>query len=551
MLRSANSRYLLATAALLVIAFSTLGGCRDSNRQSAVSAPPSTPQSGGTLVIGTKNDLMSVNPVVVAIDASTQSVLDRLFLSLFEELPDFAEHPPTFGPQIAQQLSWSKDRLRLQIELRDDLVWSDGVPLTAADVVWTWQVQTSSEISWNQASSKESILAVEALGDHSVRVEFARRTDSPLWDLNEGAILPKHAWSRLPLTRWREDPDWFLDHLVVSGPYRLERWDRQQQVILSRNEKYFDPDLPRIDRLVFKQVPLEFNQIGQLLSGQLDFVVNVPVEEAGQAEGVGDVLLVPYPAGQYNFICWNLDNPLFSDGQIRRALTMAIDRQAIVDAVLFGRAVISTSPILSSVWAYNRDLEPWPYDPEASRNLLAELGWRDTDGDAVLDRQGRPFEFELLTNAGSRPRVDATVMIQEQLRRIGIDVEVRSLEFNTLSDLVLRHDFDSVLLGWSVDTSLDQTSIFHSSSIANGSNFGSYSNPELDRLIEVSNNELDNERRAEVLGRIQAIIHRDQPYTFLWESQRLAGISSRVQGASPNALDPLFHIETWWLLPKS
>ncbi|MEJ2086121.1 MAG: ABC transporter substrate-binding protein, partial [Acidobacteriota bacterium] len=501
MVRSANSTCLLATVALLVVAFSTLAGCSDSVDQSAVSDLPPTPRRGGTLVIATKNDLMSVNPVVVAVDASTQSVLDRLFLSLFEELPDFAEHPPTFGPQIAKQWSWSEDRLILRVELRDDLFWSDGVPLTSEDVVWTWQVQTSSEISWNQAGSKESILAVEALEDHLVRVEFRQQTDSPLWDLNEGAILPKHVWSRLPLSRWRHEADWFVDHLVTSGPYRLERWDRQQQVILTRNERYFDPELPRIDRLVFKQVPLEFNQVGQLLSGQLDFVVNVPVEEAGEAERVGDVALVPYPAGQYNFICWNLENPLFSDVQVRRALTMAIDREAIVDSVLFGRAVVSNSPILSSVWAYNRDLEPWPYDPERSRKLLAELGWHDTDGDAVLDRQGQPFEFELLTNAGSRPRVDATVMIQEQLRRLGIDVKVRSLEFNSLSELVLRHDFESVLLGWSVDTSLDQTSIFHSNSIEDGSNFGSYSNPELDRLIEMSNSELDSERRAEVLAR--------------------------------------------------
>lgn len=538
-----------AIGAIFVGLLSILG-CRPEPEGDTLTAQPVEPQRGGTMVIATKSDLAGVNPLIGQINASTQSVLDRMFLELFDERPDFADHPPTFEPEIALERTWSEDHLRLRIALRDDLVWSDGVPLTADDVVWTWRMQTSEEIQWNQAGSKEDITSIRALSDHVVEVLYSERSDSQIWDLNEGAILPKHAWSRLPASRWHENLDWFVEHLVVSGPYQLERWDRGQQVVLRRNESYADPDLPRIDRLVFKQVPEERNQVGQLLSGQLDFVLNVPLEDTQESSRTRDVVFKPYPGGQYNFICWNLLNPLFSAVHTRQALTMAIDRQAIIDAALFGRAKLSDSPILSTVWAHNRELEPWPYDPKRALALLAREGWTDTDEDGVLDLDGQPFAFELLTNVGSRPRVDATVMIQEQLRRVGIDVRVRNLEFNTLSELVYSHRFDAFLLGWSVDTSLDQGSIFHSRSIDKAGNLGSYSNPELDRLIDLSNSDVDADARARALGRIQEIIHYEQPYTFLWESERLAGISKRVQGATPNALDPLFEIETWWLLPS-
>ena len=500
------------------------------------------------MVIGTGADLASVNQLVPATDAFTQTVLDRLFLSLFEEQPDFAEQPPTFDAQIASEWSWSSDHLTLDVELRDDLVWSDGVALTSEDVVWTWQMQTSEKINWNQANSKENIVAIEALDPTRLRVRFAEKNDSQIWDLNEGVILPKHAWSRLPLEQWPVDLGWFVDHLVTSGPYRLDRWDREQQIVLSRNPLYFDPDLPLIDRLVFRVVPQPVNQIGQLFSGQLDFINNVPIREAGGSTAPEGVGFKAYWAGRYGFVCWNLENPLFAETEVRQALTMAIDRQALVDTLWFGRAKIATSPIPSSVWAHNRDLEPFPYDPKEATRRLAEHGWSDTNADGILDRQGENFAFELMTNSNSGIRVDAAVMIQEQLRRVGIEVKVVKVDFAALGAAVYSHDFEAALLGLSIDTSLDQTAIFHSSS-ADGKrmNFGSYSNPDVDRLIELSNTDLDTAQKKATLDELQSIIHLDQPYTFLWESQRLAGLSTRVQNADPNATDPLFRIETWWL----
>ena len=232
---------------------------------------------------------------------------------------------------------------------------------------------------------------------------------------------------------------------------------------------------------------------------------------------------------------------------MRRALTMAIDRQALVDALWFGHARVASSPIPSSVWAHNDELRPLPYDPEAASAIFADLGWEDTDGDGFRDLEGRNLTFELITNTSSAVRVDAAVMIQDQLRRVGIQMEIQRLEFNTLIEMALAHDFDAMLSGWTIDTSLDLSYAFHSESIPDGYNFGGFSNPKVDRLLDEVRTLDTPEEQGRKLAEIQEILHQQQPYTFLWEPQRLTGTALLLRDAQPNALDPFYGIDGWWL----
>lgn len=513
------------------------------------SAPP-TPASGGTLIVGVNSDLSGVNQLVAATDSFTQQILNRMFLHLFEEQPDYAEHPPTMAPSLAETWTWSEDHLELAIELRRDVLWSDGTPVTATDVHWTWQAQIDPEIGWGLSQMKDAIIEMEIVGPHSLLVRWSRAYPGQMTDLNEGVILPQHAWAEPPPTEWRENAQWFVEHLVVNGPFTLDSWSPQQDIVLVRNERYHEPGLPYLDKVVFRIVPETTNQIRQLLAGDLDYVDQVPPAEAATIEASPTLRLVSYWRRQYNFLCWNLRRPILGEAAVRRALTGAIDRQSLVDTLWFGHARVAVSPIISSVWARDPELEPWPYDPQASRRELEALGWLDDDGDGFLERDGQALAFELLTNANSDVRVDAAVMIQEQLRRIGVAVEVETLEFNTVIRRSLEDEFDAVLGAWTIDTSLDLTYAFHSDSVGDGYNFGDYENPALDVLIDEGRFEIDPDRRVALLREAQRIIHLDQPYTFLWESRKLAGLSHRVQDAEPNSLSPYFKLREWWLLPE-
>ena len=533
---------MLTLVSLLVLSFA----CQRGDQQGETATRSATPLRGGTLVVAISNDIHGINPLISGADSQTTAVLDRLFLHLFEEQPDYHEHPPTFAPSLVESFEWSADATLLELELRSEVSWSDGVPVTAEDVRWTWQAQTDPDLAWGYAQSKENIRDVEVTGPHSLEIHFHRASPSQLADLNEGVILPRHAWGDLPFAEWRSNESWFVEQLVVNGPFDLESWTRQEQIVLRRNEAFPRPGLPRVDRVIYRVVPQKQNQIGELLAGEVDFVEQVPPSEVGRLEQ-REIQILRFWARQFNYICWNTGRPLFADPEVRRALTLAIDRQEIVDALWYGFARVAVSPFLTSTWAHDPDLEALPFDLEASRRILQSKGWSDTDQDGILDLEGQPFSFELITNTGSPVRNDAAVMVQEHLRRAGIQVRLRQLEFNTVVSRALEHDFDALLGGWDIDTSMDLTYAFHTESIENGYNFGQFSDPEVDRLIDAANLETDPIVRVQQLREIEAIVHRTQPYTFLWEPQRLSAASKRLRDATPSSVSPYFRLEDWWL----
>jgi peptide/nickel transport system substrate-binding protein len=552
MLRSAIRRSVVPLALPLAVAL-LAGGCRGSEREvSATAAQPAAaeaPRRGGTVVTGWTAEPAGVNELILPSLVINSEVIFRLFRHLAQEQPDFTDHPPTFAPELATSWEWSPDHKVLTFHLREDAVWSDGVPITAEDVRWTWQAQTHPDVAWDSIDAKEEITDVEVVGPHTVRFHFSRVYPAQFLNANEGVILPKHAWSRLPFSEWRRNADWFGRNLVVSGPFTLASWDPGQQLVLARNERYYEQDVPYLDRVVMRFISDQASLLPQLLSGDLDFVSQITPADVQRVESSPRLELRTYWVNLYVAIGWNNEHPLFSDPEVRRALTLATDRQTIVDTLLgrFGR--VATSPVPSIVWAHNRSIQPWPYQPEEARRILAAKGWRDSDGDGILDKDGRPFAFELLTNSGNQLRVDAMVMVQDQLKKIGVQVEPRQIEFNTLATRTTEGDFEAALVGFSVDTSLDLTSGFHSRSITEASNYMRYRNPEVDRLIEQAALQPEMERMKPYLDRIQQILHREQPLTFLWESQRLTAINKRVQNARPTLLSAFFNLQEWWVRP--
>ena len=492
--------------------------------------------------------MKGVNQLVSGGVAFTREVIGLMFLSLFRELPDFEEHPPTFEPNLAESWEFSDDRLLLTVRLRPGVVWSDGAPVTAEDVRWTWQAQTDPRVGWVYGDGMEHVRDVEIVDPLTLRFHFERAYASQLADINGGRILPKHVWSELPFEEWAESEEWFQSHLVVNGPFKLTSWRRLEEMVLERNESYYraDEGLPRLDRVVFRVIPDRSIQVTQLLRGEIDFMPRVDMVDLPRLEQAEEARLLPYWHRLYTYISWNGSNPLFSQPEVRRALTLAIDRQTIIDTLRPGRAKIASSPIISSAWAHPDDLEPWPFDPGTAREILASHGW-EPDEDGVLERDGQPFSFALATNAASRSWGAIATMVQEQLGAIGIEVIVHPMEFNTMIAKMGDHDYDAAIGAFGIDTSLDLHSMFHSDSIDNGYNFSGYSDPRVDELIESARQQVEAFDAGPMLIEIQEILHRDQPFTFLWEPQRLSAARANLQEVRPNSVSTYQNLDHWWL----
>ncbi|HWM91009.1 MAG TPA: ABC transporter substrate-binding protein [Thermoanaerobaculia bacterium] len=540
-------------AALLVLAIlSVLAGCNGGGEEKgnptpAPAAATGEPQRGGTVVIGWSAGPTGINEVISHSTLVTTEVIRNTFPQLLEEMPDFEEHPPTFGPLLARSYEWSPDRKALTVHLRENAVWSDGVPITADDVRFTWQAQKHPDVAWTESYMKEHITDVEVVSPKTARFHFSHIYAKQLQDANEGGILPKHAWEKIPFSKWRENADWFVENLVVSGPFTVASWEPQQEVVLVRNPRFWDKSRPYLDKVVVRNIPDAASLITQLLSGAVDFAPQVQPADIERLQADDQVRVIPFWHRLYVFVCWNLRDPMFADAEVRRALTLGIDRQTIVDTLFpQGMARVAVSPIVQSVWAFDRSLGPLPYNPQESRRILESKGWRDTDGDGVLDKGGKPFSFVLLSNAGNQQRNDAVVMIQQQLKQVGIRVEPRIVEFNSLVTDAQDGRFEAMVFGLGMDTSLDVSANFGSNSEREG-NFGAYKNPELDRLMAEAMAKPEIRQAKPLLDRIQQTIHRDQPITFLWESQRLSAVNRRVRDVRPNVLFSLYNLEDWWV----
>jgi peptide/nickel transport system substrate-binding protein len=296
---------------------------------------------------------------------------------------------------------------------------------------------------------------------------------------------------------------------------------------------------------VFRIIPEQTTELTELLTGRLDLVRAIQPAESERLENSGSARLLAYPSRAYTFLAWNTANPLFEDARVRRALTLALDRQAIVDALLYGYGAVAVTDVMPFQWQFAEDIQPWPYNVEQARELLADAGWTDTDGDGIVDKDGRPFRFVLETNQGNDLREDIIVIVQNDLRDVGIDVQPRLAEWNSLIDRLKQKDFEAVVSGWSVDFKFDPSETL---SCGGGVyNYPSYCNPDADALVEAALTTLDQEEARPLWHQYQEIIHQDQPYTFLFYLTERLGVSERLEGVTADARGHLVSVTDWWL----
>lgn len=496
---------------------------------------------GDTLVVGTIGDADALNPLV-STTRGASDVEGLLFLGLTRTNPDFSH-----APLLAKSWEFSPDHLELTFKLRDDVYWHDGVKTTAHDVKFTHERAIDPAIGWSAIKWKEHLKDVVVVDDYTVKFIFTRVYPYQLMDASVGEILPKHLLEKVPAAEWKSAA--FNRNPVGNGPYKFKEWKAQSHIVVEANDRYF-MGRPPLDRIIFKVIPDQENLILQLKSQQIDLMEMVPPKFFQDLSRVPHLQGYVYPSRAYGYIGWNLKNPLFQSRKVRQALTHAINRQEIIDSVLFGFGEICKGPVHPIIWAHKPDVPDFPYNPERARQLLAEEGWKDTDGDGWLDQGGRRFEFTLKTNKGNQIREDICVIVQDQLKKVGIKVNPTLLEWTIFSEDLNKKNFEAAVAGWSVGLKMDLTTMWHSKSIPDKFNFVSYSNPEVDRLIEEAQFEMDREKARAMWHRAQDLIAEDQPYTFLYVPKQINFLHKRFKNVQMETVGWNYNVIQWWV-PKA
>ena len=463
------------------------------------------PPKVNQLVISSIGDASYLNPVL-AQDSASSEINGFVFNGLIK----YDRNLQNFVGELAE--SWkvkAGPEPEITFLLRKGVRWHDGKDFTAHDVKFTYDKIMDEKTNTVRRSSYELVKKAEVLDPHAFRVTY-RQPFSPGLETWGIGIIPKHLLEKedINTTAFNRRP-------IGTGAFRFVEWVTDEKIVVEANAQYFE-GRPLLDRIIYRIIPETSLSEMEILTQGIDYSGIYP-HQYRRISQIPFLKAYSQPSLGYTYIGYNQKHAVFQDKKVRQALTHAINREEIVQYVLYGLGAVSSGPFPNHLWYSNPNVKPLPYDPQKARQLLAEAGWKDTNGDGILDHEGKPFRFTLITNSGNETRRDVGVLVQRQLRELGIDVTFELYEWSVfLSNFINVKHFDACILGWGLSVDPDAYEIWHSSQIEKGFNFISYRNPEIDRLWEDGRKEYDIERRKQIYWRIHELMAEDQPYTFLY-----------------------------------
>jgi peptide/nickel transport system substrate-binding protein len=504
---------------------------------------------GGAVVLALLSEPDTFNPYLTT-TADVDEMLKFIFPQLMEEQPDYSKGPPEFTPYAADSWETSADGLSITFHLNKDMAWGDGVPVTADDVKYSWETAKNADVAWVSNSIKDFIDDVKVVDPKTVVLHYTKVYPYQIMDANDGFIIPKHVFSKIPYKDWRTQASWTSQAALGAGPYQVAEYTPQERIVLKANPKYFKKGLPRIQTVTFRIIKSHQAQRDALLSGGLDVYQTVNPLEARRILDEGRFRLYNCRSRGFTYIGWNCKKAPLDDPEVRRAMTLGIDREDLVEAAYVGYGDLCTSPILSTMWAHDETLQPWPYDTDEAEKVLQSRGWK-RGGDGVYAKDGKRLSLTILTNSVNEIRKRICEKIQANLKLIGVEMKIELVEPNQLTERLRNHEFEVEYGAWYVATKVDEKPTWHSSSQGrDGYNWIAYTNPRVDEIIDTARTMSDFKAAKVLWKEFQQIIHKEQPYTFVAEPRQLNAYSKRIHGVLSAATTPYFNVDEWWVDAK-
>jgi len=459
-------------------------------------------------------------------------------------------------------------------EAREGVLWHDGVPFTIDDALFSMDIIKNPNVDAPHLRNYyKDVEKWEKVGKNGIKFTYARPYFKALSFCGGYAIFPKHLYQ---VDKYKDDPkglgEYFNKHAsnqapIGTGPFKFEKWEKGKTLSIVRNDKwwaqsvkatYVDPAQPYLDRIEFVMINNKAASLKELQNGKIDADFDIEQDtwmkdETNSPEFKSKFVRALHLAPMTTYIGWNEERPYFQDKNVRKAMTMLIDRKRILKEVHYDLGLEVTGPNFVYGPANDPTIKPWPYDVKAAKKLLREAGWVDTDDDGILDKDGVKFEFEYLIHNARDYHQKIADIVKESIEQAGIKVNIRKLDWQVFADQVKSHKYDAVryAVGEPDPAEPDPYQHWHSSQIADkGDNFVSYKNQRVDEIIELGRQEFDEAKRNASYREIHRIVHEDQPWTFLFCFYETFFYSNRCRNVKLYKIgsDPYNLAE--WYIPK-
>lgn len=480
-----------------------------------------------TLYMSYSSNVGRLNPLL-ATDSTSSEISGWLFDALLKY-----DKNGKIVPQIAKSFRFL-DPITLEIKLKDNVKWFDGKGVDAKDVVFTYEFAKNPKVFTPYVEDFRKVASVKALDSKTVIIKYKEPYFKALetWLM---PLLPEHILKNdeSPMTsKFNFAP-------IGNGAYKLAKLEQGADIEFTANKEYYD-GAAKIEKIVYKFLPDSSGEFLMLKTGALDIGGLTPLQLKMQTDKsfFDKYQIIESPGTNYTYLGFNLQNKKFQNPKIREALSLAVDRQEIIDLLFFGHAKVCNGPFLPGTYAYNPNVKTPQRDLKKAKKLLAELGYSDKN----------PFSFEICTNSNNQLRMLAAEIIQKQLKEAGVVVKIRALEWQAFLNTVVdpRH-FETVMLGWSMPLSPDAYSIWHSSQIDKkaGFNFVAYKNKDVDALIDKAEKSTDRKVIEASYKKIFELIANDRPYLFLYVPNSITAVSKKIKNVEPSIIG-IRHNQTNW-----
>lgn len=509
----------------------------------------STPRdrTGGQYRSVSTSDGVNFHPYLITDTTSrgyAAMVYDRALLTIDEETLEYI-------PYMAESYTISEDGLTFTFKLRENITWSDGVPLTAHDFVWAYDQATNPDNGYPYLSQFDFIESYTAPDDYTIEVKITE-VYAPALGQASGLVypLPRHIWEDLDWSDPETNPE-ITRPSVTSGPYKLKEWERDQYIIFEANEDYWYYGAPNITESVQEIVPDQDIAYQKMRSGDVD-TAPITAEQLEDAREIEDVTIYEWwpAAAIWSYIGLNMREGFpTSDINVRHGINYAIDKQLLTDEVQLGQAKRLCSIYPETSWVYNPDVECYEYDPEKAIESFEAAGYT-YDGETMLDENGEPLTLNLLFGPNTSKTAELiSVIVQDYLSEIGVTVEIQALEWASFLEATDSDnpDWDMFLGAWraTIEPHIMYT-IWSEDSIPD-LNSVAYINKDVEQLFEEAGGTYDTEYRVERYQQIQQIIAEESPYVFLYYRKGWSGVNNRIQGIDPTALGITYNREDWYI----
>lgn len=530
-----------------------------------ISCTSENSKNDNRIVIGISADVQSFNSLF-AFSYEETVIADLLYPGLLDFVWNEERGELDARPMIAKSWSWSDDSSSIKFILRDDVKWSDGKKLTSKDIVFSYDIYSDPDVQSRLMGTFDQFFleedghidvqkAFKVISENELVINFPSGSNPDLLEIVV-PIIPKHIFEQIKRDELGTQESSFKP--VSSGAFKLKEWERNQIIKLEADSNSFLFQQGQIAELVFKIVPDYTSRILQLKKGDIDLLEQIKVEDMQELAVLENLSVNNIVGREYDYIGWNnidaeqfekgisRSNKLFGSSNVRKALTMAINRKEILDEYLLGQGILAATPVSPIFKSFlNKEVKPYKYNPEEAKKILMSEGWKDENKNGILEKGKTEFRFTLYYPVGNPLRDFASTIVKNNLKAIGIEVTTQKMELGAFIDILNEKKIDAWMAGFGVPIPLELKPYWYSDPEIGFLNFSSYDNPEVNKILDNLDAKINDEVRIKLLNSFQLIIHQDEPVTYLYWTPNIIVYNKKITSLKITPYGVLVHCWEW------